>query len=79
MAICVVSDDAKRDDPGPQGCKVCRNVPCTAQGFTFLLKGHHWHRHLGRKFAGITPEIAVEHQIAEDADVLASQFWQKAL
>ena len=55
------------------------DVARATQDLAFFFKGNHRHRHFGRKLGGVTPEIAVQHQVAQDADSPALESWQEAL
>ncbi len=69
----VISDDPERFHVRPECSDVCGNVARPAQAFALLNEIHHGNGRFRREPRGRAPEVAVQHQVAEHADALATQ------
>src|SRR5262249_23253469 len=58
--------------------KVRSNVSRAAEALTLLNKIHDRHSGFWGEARCRAPKVAVQHEVAEDADALAAQFWDKS-
>ena len=67
------SGDAERRDAGTERREIRGHVAGSAQARSFRDEIDHGHGGFRRKAVGAAPDVAVEHQIADDADAPATQ------
>src|SRR5258708_6708913 len=68
----VVADSAERFHARAQPRQIGRDVACPAQAFTLLDKIHDGNGSFRRKARSGAPKIAVQHEVAQDADAFST-------
>ena len=67
------SGDAERRDAGAERREIRGHVAGSSQARSFRDEIDHGHGGFRRKARGATPDVAVKHEIANDADAAAAQ------
>src|SRR6266404_2746723 len=75
----VGSDGAEAFHARPEGGEIGGDVACAAEALALLDEIDYGDSRFGRKARGGAPEIAVEHEVAENADALTAQAGDQAL
>src|SRR5260370_16782024 len=75
----VIADDAEAFHTRAESGEIRRNVARAAEAFALLDEIDHGNGRLRREARGGAPKIAVEHEIAEDADAFPAKSRNQAL
>ncbi len=67
-ATAIVAHRGDQIAPGANGPHVLRDVARSAEGVAAFAHAHHWHRRFRRDAFDVTPQIDVEHGVADDGD-----------
>src|SRR5262249_50589462 len=67
------ADDAKHFDLRPECSQICRDVSSAAETFALLDEIDNGDGGFGGEARGSAPEVAVEHEVADDSDAFAAQ------
>jgi hypothetical protein len=69
----VISYRAEALHPCPEGAQICRYVACAAEAFALLNEIDNRDGGFRGKARSGAPKIAVQHEVAEDADAFSAQ------
>src|SRR5258707_206639 len=72
-------DGAETFHARPEGGEIGGDVACAAEALALLDEINYGDGRFGRKARGGAPKIAVEHEVAENADALTAQAGDQAL
>ena len=79
VRVFVGAGDSERSDLGAKRGEIGRDIAGSAQAGGLRNKIDHRHGGLGRKPRGLAPNVAVEHEVADDADAASLQAAYEAL
>ena len=79
LARFVIADQAEGFDARAERSQVCGDVASAAEAFTLFGEIDDGNGGFGGEAGSGAPEVAVEHEVAEDADAAAFEFGKQAL